>query len=140
MTLLTFITRACTVTVKRQIKIVIKWKVKLHEFKSVFVPKINEYINEFKRSSTSKKYFFSSTHPFLVLGLSLWCCGRAGKPPGEGTGPSITTAIANKSEKKRKGKQMQCGTNTNLCKNYARDVSKDVQARCKVVVRFPTNS
>ena len=87
-----------------------------------------------------RNIFFSSTHPFLVLGLSLWCCGRAGKPPGEGTGPSITTAIANKSEKKRKGKQMQCGTNTNLCKNYARYVSKDVQARCKVVVRFTTNS
>ena len=69
----------------------------------------------------------SQTHPFLVLGLSLWCCGRAGKPPGEGTGPSITTAIANKSEKKRKGKPMQRGTNTNLCKNFARDASKDVQ-------------
>ena len=62
-------------------KIVIKCKVKLHEFKSVFVPKINEYINEFKRSSTSKKYFFFLDPSIFSVGLELMVLWKGRKAP-----------------------------------------------------------
>ena len=54
---------------------------KSEECKSVFVPKINEYINEFKRSSTSKKYFVFLDPSIFSVGLELMVLWKGRKAP-----------------------------------------------------------